>query len=144
MSRFKRILVVIAIIVSVTAGSLVVPSMWRLYAQDTLPQLMIVDRTESQDGLYYCSINYLKTDPVETVGLILKNRQGEKVGDMLLGTIDTSDTERMAAVFLNHELIKNSLALITFSDDRPNLKLVFGEQRAIRKQDGKAVQVPIE
>jgi hypothetical protein len=63
---------------------------------------------------------------------------------MLLGTIDTSPTEKMAAFFLNHELIKNTFVQITFSDDRPNMKLVVGEHQAVRKSNGKPIHVPIE
>jgi hypothetical protein len=117
---------------------------WHLHAQEKSPQLFIVDRSESKDGLYYCSLNFTSTDRLETIGLILKDRQGNKMGDMLLGTIDTSPTEKMAAFFLNHELIKNSLVLIMFTGERPNMKFVVGEHQAIRKRDGRAVQIPIE
>jgi len=84
------------------------------------------------------------TDRVEVIGLVLKDRQGNKVGDMGLATIETSPTEKMAPFFLNHELIKNSFIVIQYSDERPNVKLVTGDQRAIRKIDGKTTQVHIE
>jgi hypothetical protein len=115
-----------------------------LLAQDKSPQLFIVDRSESKDGRYYCSVNFKKSDPVETIGLILKDRKGIKFGDMGLATIDTSPTERMAPFFLNHELIKNSVVLVTFSDDRANMKFIVGENQSLRRRDGKLIQVPIE
>jgi hypothetical protein len=129
---------------SVVVGTIAVPCLCCSYVQNKAPELIVVDRSVSDDNLYYCSVNFLKTDPVETIGLVLKDRQGNKAGDMLLGTIDTSATEKMAAFFLNHELIKNSFVLIQFSDERPNAKIVVGEQRAVQKIDGKTTQIAIE
>lgn len=144
MNRAMRNIFVLASCASVLAIAVAGPCLWNLYGQDKSPQLTIVDRSESKDGLYYCSVSFSNADAIETIGLVLKDRRGDKCGDMLLGTIDTSPSERLAAFFLNHELIKNSFVLIQYSDERPNVKLVVGENQAIRKRNGKPVQVPIE
>jgi len=133
------------------AASLVVAAailQWSAFAEEKLPKLYVVDRSVGKDDLYYCSVNIPSDVPVETIGLILKDRQDKKVGEALLGTIDTSATEKMATFFLNHELVKRSVVIVAIyplDDDRhKQIKFIVGDEPAVLKKDGKTVQVKIE
>jgi hypothetical protein len=138
-------------ITCIATGCLVVAAavlQWSVFADDDLPKLFVVDGSESNDGLFYCSVDIPKDSPVDSIALILKNREAKKVGEALLGTIEKAPGEKMAVFFLNREMVKHSVVHIhihPIDDNRHKLlKIVVGEQPALRKKDGKTVRVPIE
>lgn len=120
---------------------------WSIFAAEQQPKRYVVDRSAGNDNLYHCTLHIPNDLPVTTISLILKDRQDQKLGEALLGTIDTAD-EKIVPFFLNHELIKRSVVIVAIhplDDDRhKQVKFVVGDQPAILKENGKAVTKPIE
>ena len=116
-------------------------------ATQGLAELFVVDRSLSDDGLYYCTLRMDKELPIESIGLILYDRQRNKVAEAVLATIDTHRNEKIAAFRLNHELVKFSVVELHVyppTDDRhERIKFVVGERPARRKQNGKTIEMPI-
>lgn len=112
------------------------------------PKLGVVDRSESKDGLYHCTVLIPKDLPVQTVGIELYDRQKAKMGSLVLEVFDTWPDQRAVPFTLSHELIKNSVVVVEIhppDDERHEfVKLVIGDRPALRKRDGKTIEVPIE
>lgn len=111
------------------------------------PTLVVVDRSMTSDGLYQCSLHLPKDYPIEQIGLVLYDRTKKKNGEAMLATIPTP-AGNVAFFFLNHELVKHSVLHVhayPLDDERQTqLKFVVGDRLAVRKVNGKTVEVPIE
>jgi len=115
--------------------------------EDSKPTLVVVDRSMTADGLYQCSLHLPKDYPIESIGLVLYDRKKSKSGEALLATTPTP-AGKVAFFFLNHELVKHSVLHVhayPLDDERhTQLKFVVGDRPAVRKENGKTIEVPIE
>ncbi len=118
------------------------------YGQEDKPTLVVVDRSQTNDGLYHCSLHLAKDHPVELLVLVLYDRERKKCGEVGLASPIPTPHGKLVFFQLNHELVKNSVLQLhshPFNDDRHTLtKFVVGERGAVRKENGMTVQVTIE
>jgi hypothetical protein len=112
-------------------------------------KLSIGDASESSDGMYYCMLTWPKDLPInEEIGIVLtlvdRNRQ-------TLGVVHLApqpfEGGRAAECRLAPELIKNSYILLQIhpnTKDVKIVKLVLGDQQALRRAGGSVVREAIK
>lgn len=117
-------------------------------ADEDQPTLVVVDRSLDKDGLYQCTLFLPKDHPVDSLVLILYDRDRKKCGEVSLASPTPFNSRKIVFFMLNHEMVKHSVLQLhshPLDDERHMLtKFVVGEQGAVRKENGKTVKISIE